>query len=103
MSHIVICTTSIWLAVVSLINLRFVGAWPLKDAPECPEPHRQMLQEYKTFHDANKHSPNAKYIVQACWQRRCSGAGDRLRGALLMLRVAMHFKKVLIIDWKRPV
>ncbi|GIL48327.1 hypothetical protein Vafri_4605 [Volvox africanus] len=102
MSHTVICTTIIWFVAVSLVNPRFVGAWPLQDTPECPEPHRQMLQEYKTFHDANKHSPNAKYIVQTCWHGHCAGAGDRLRGALLMLRVAMHFKKVLIIDWKRP-
>ncbi|GIL74661.1 hypothetical protein Vretifemale_4590 [Volvox reticuliferus] len=102
MNKIFTCATILWLTAVGVMDFRLVGAWELQGLPECPEPHRRMLQEYKTFHAANKHAPDATYIVQTCWHVHCAGAGDRLRGALHMLRVAMHFKKILIIDWKRP-
>ncbi|EFJ43964.1 hypothetical protein VOLCADRAFT_95798 [Volvox carteri f. nagariensis] len=68
----------------------------------CPEPHRALLQDYKAFHNANKYSPDAQYIVQECWGAKCAGTGDRLRGALFNLRVAIQYKKILIIDWTRP-
>ncbi|GLC40029.1 hypothetical protein PLESTB_001518700 [Pleodorina starrii] len=61
-----------------------------------------MLQDYKAFHDANKHSPYAQYIVQTCWHRHCEGAGDRIRGTLFLLRMAIEYRKILIIDWTRP-
>ncbi len=34
--------------------------------PRCPELHRQRLLEYKAFHNAQKASADAKYLIHVC-------------------------------------
>ncbi|GIL53661.1 hypothetical protein Vafri_9298 [Volvox africanus] len=97
----------IWVVALMMIPLQrqeqllVVGSYS-STAIECPEPHRTILQQYKDFHNKNKYSPNAQYLVEECWNNGCAGAGDRIRGALFTLRVAIQYKKIWLIDWTRP-
>ncbi|GLI69540.1 hypothetical protein VaNZ11_014185 [Volvox africanus] len=74
----------------------------LAQPPDCLEPHRTLLSEYKAFHNANKYNPDAQYLVQTCWGEGCQGTGDRVRGTMFLLRIAIAYKKILLVDWTRP-
>ncbi|GIL74906.1 hypothetical protein Vretimale_2526 [Volvox reticuliferus] len=85
----------------SLLILTCFGR-ALGQPPDCLEPHRTLLSEYKAFHNANKYNPDAQYLVQTCWGEACQGTGDRIRGTLFLLRIAIAHKKILLVDWTRP-
>jgi len=59
------------------------------------------LEEYKVYHRAHKHSNDVTYLYYHC-DHGCKGAGDRLRAAMFLLRVAALYKKILLIKWDRP-
>lgn len=62
---------------------------------ECPD----WFWQYTQFHAANRGHPNAKYLVM---EGSHGGLGDRLNGALGMLRVAMVLNRVLLVRWISP-
>lgn len=64
----------------------------------CPA----WLNEYKTFHDQNKYNPDAKYLIFSCEQLWCGGIGDRVRGMILLLRIAILSKRVFLARWEQP-
>ncbi|EFJ42838.1 hypothetical protein VOLCADRAFT_107083 [Volvox carteri f. nagariensis] len=74
----------------------------LAQPEDCLEPHRALLLDYKAFHNANKHHPDAQYLVQTCWGHGCQGTGDRIRGTMFLLRLAIAHKKILLVDWTHP-
>lgn len=78
-----------------------------------------QLDEYERFHRAHRHSANAQYLVYTCRAlmpmasatggtlpraraQPCLGIGDRFRLICFMLRVAIAFKRVLLVDWQSP-
>ncbi|EFJ42110.1 hypothetical protein VOLCADRAFT_97868 [Volvox carteri f. nagariensis] len=92
----------LFLCLVALIAFVHCFALTRAQPAECLAPQRRLIEEYKAFHNANKFSPDAQYLVHACWGGSCSGTGDRIRGALWLLRVAIAHKKILLVDWTKP-
>jgi hypothetical protein len=62
---------------------------------ECPN----WFQEYLTFHQEYRGRPDAKYLVVEC---NYGGLGDRLNGALVMLRAAAATKRVVLLQMPKP-
>jgi len=70
------------------------------------------LGQYTSWHAANRHAPDAKYLVYTCrpvmpmipgTSPYCSGFGDRFRLIAYMLRSAAYHRRVLLVDWASPV
>jgi hypothetical protein len=64
----------------------------------CPA----WLHDYAVFHTQHRGKADARYLVQLVdgeWQ---GGLGDRLNGAISMLRLAKALNRVLLIQWVRP-
>lgn len=55
--------------------------------------------EYAAFHNAHRGQPNTKYILAG---DGAFGLGDRLHGALSMLRMAKALNRVLLLRWQSP-
>lgn len=98
------------LAAPTLFVLLFCFTWAFsvpvaaEDVWYAPEICPQWLVKYKKFHDENKASPNAHYMVYWCTgTMSCSGLGDRLRGIMYLLRVAYAYNLILIIHMDQPV
>mmetsp|Transcript_26834 Transcript_26834/g.58526 ORF Transcript_26834/g.58526 Transcript_26834/m.58526 type:complete len:385 (-) Transcript_26834:291-1445(-) len=87
--------TTIYLVAAIASNI------PTPEVPAKPYACPDWLHDYKEFHSANKHSPDARYLYYYC-THECNGVGDRLRGAMFLLRVAHLYKKILLIHWARP-
>lgn len=62
---------------------------------ECPP----WFWEYAAFHKAHRGKPKTKYLVVPDAN---FGLGDRLHGALSMLRLAKALDRVLLLHWKSP-
>jgi hypothetical protein len=62
---------------------------------ECPS----WFWEYVSFHATNRGQPNAKYLITVDDRY---GLGDRLNGALAMLRLAQALNRVLLLRWESP-
>jgi hypothetical protein len=63
----------------------------------CP----QWLNEYSTFHSQQRGGASTKYLVHLV-DGGHGGLGDRLNGAIAMLRLAKALNRVLIIKWTQP-
>lgn len=64
------------------------------------------MATYAAFHNANKFSPTAKYLIYHCAAGKrevCNGLGDRLHGIMFMTRIAAGTHRVLIINSTQPV
>jgi len=68
------------------------------------------LSQYTGWHAANRHAPDAKYLVYTCrpvmpgtTSSHCQGFGDRFRLIAYMLRSAAYHRRVLLVDWASPV
>lgn len=64
------------------------------------------MAEYASFHNANKYSPSAKYLIYHCAlsdSQKCNGLGDRLRGIMFMTRIAHGTRRILLINNTQPV
>lgn len=88
-------------------------------SPQCAL--ASELDSYARFHREHRHSPNALYLVYTCRALMpmadatrqdghlprpvafpCLGVGDRFRLICFMLRAAIAFQRVLLIDWQSP-
>lgn len=70
--------------------------------PQCPE----WFQQYEAFHAAAKGKPGTKYLIHQVPEHKVGksgGFGDRLRGMLYALRLAVASNRVLLFTWDRPV
>lgn len=89
--------------VLHIVVFAFAATDTVLAQPEqCPARHRALLQAYKEFHDAKRNDPDTKYILDTCWSSSCQGTGDRIRGILWSLRLAVTYRRVLLIDWTHP-
>lgn len=69
----------------------------LLSSSSCPS----WFHEYTHFHARNRGKPHAKYLVH-CVNSGAGGLGDRLNGALSMLRLAQGLDRVLLLHWAKP-
>ncbi|GIM07512.1 hypothetical protein Vretimale_11620 [Volvox reticuliferus] len=60
------------------------------------------VSEYAAFHKATRLAPDAKYILHTCYSGMCGGVGDRLRGVLWSVRLAIATQRVILVSWHRP-
>lgn len=67
------------------------------DDSACPT----WLHQYVQFHVEQRGKPGAKYLVHLV-DGVSGGLGDRLNGALAMLRLAAALNRVLLLSWAKP-
>ena len=63
---------------------------------------RDVVQEYVRFHNAHRGAAGAQYLIYECKQYCNGGLGDRVRGILFLLRVAITHRRVLLVNWTEP-
>jgi hypothetical protein len=55
------------------------------------------------FHNDNRDNPDAKFLVYWCSDHRwCLGTGDRIKGMQTALKLAYHYKRILLLHWTHP-
>lgn len=72
------------------------AAHTMHTATSCPA----WLDGYEKFHSANRGRVGTKYLVHL--SQGNGGLGDRLHGALSMLRLAKALNRVLLLQWEQP-
>lgn len=78
----------------------------------CPT----WMADYAAFHNRNRYSPSAKYLIYLCSHSRaddykrpaierqtCNGLADRLKGIMFLTRLAAASNRILIINNTQPV
>ena len=62
-----------------------------------------VVSEYVRFHNATWGTEAAKYVIFSCPQGHCNGGlGDRMRGLLFTMRLAITYRRVLLVNWSEP-
>lgn len=62
---------------------------------DCPG----WFQDYVAFHQEYRSRPDAKYLVAEC---SLAGLGDRLNGALIVLKTAAALRRVVLLKMPAP-
>lgn len=65
------------------------------NSSKCPD----WFWQYARFHNAERGKLNARYLIM---ENTGQGLGDRLHGAIGMLRLAKALDRVLLLNWVSP-